>query len=1035
MSVDASGVILLEELEARRIGGLRGVRLAFGPGFNLVHGRNVAGKSTLRALVSFVLFGEIPAYLESSEPQGSAVLRVGERKLFIERGLERGRGARPAKRLLIEEELGIAGARYRSELPAVDQSDAWMARMLGGLTAGVFADFYSIGLEQMITSSAKSSDVVRRIQEASVSGGGRSPTELADQLKAKANGLWPARAAEPGSINAILKELEEVRGDQRVAQLEANRYEPLMAQREATRQLILAIEEELRELEERSREIALAEQLAGVLERRSERERLLLPLAADAEVPPEVQTEVSEAFDALATAEELRSKTLARLEQAREHRAVVDPGGSISALEERISALDRRREGVHRAAQELERAERQAAIATDRALELQGALGVARTEPISGRQLEALSEAVRMAAIAARTRDDEASLEGELATHAESLARARQSYAQALGRMGGFASPAREAVGEPAQDVAYATLADQVDSAKRAAGEGARLEREISAKRKEAELYAARAGATGPRTLGGIAIALLLVGAAAILFGQGGAATLAVAGAALVLAAVAVVALVRTRPGAAADRGPGAGLEEMLAARRQLEAALSRTLPAFGEFAVAQMELSGVSENVARLREVAADVRGHEEALAEARRGLDGLEARRLEAEARLGELCAGLADPAMLLAGNQDGLPATLGDLRWQLASLDTARTNAEAARRETGAFAADAREIAVEAGLSADGEPIELVDRLLERMADAKSAVAVLAGLEAELSEAGSDEARRKVAEITALYGISDRDAWREYLLRRSTRQGLERELHAIGEEEARLKEALLGSTSGRELVAAVESGAGFDELRRGLEERSSELSATLGSSHQELGGLEQKIRDLGTDSRMVEANARAEALRADIARTFVDWASLALAEKMLRDGIGRFGQDRSRGVAELASELFAELTDGRYPALDLNASEPWVRRADGVELKLESLSRGTLDLAYLATRFAVAELSTLETPQGPLRMPLLLDDVLVNHDLDRARQVIRLLVRMARGTQVIFMTCHDHLVRLVQEESGTVEGNPPTMLEIGA
>ena len=1035
MSAEPTGGIFLEELDARRIGGLRGVRLSFGDGFNLVHGRNEAGKSTLRALVSFVLFGEIPSYLEASEPQGSAVLRVGGRKLFIERGLERGRGARPNRRLLIEEELGIAGSRYRSELAPADQGDAWLVRLLGGLTAGVFSDFYSIGLEQMIASNTKNSDVARRIQEASVSGGGKSPTELADQLKAKANGLWPARAAEPGSINAMLKELEEVRSDLRVAELDANRYESLVAQREATRQVIVSIEAELRDLDARSRELALAEQLAGVLERRSERQRILVPLSTDVEVPVDAESDVSAAFDALATAEEVRAKVLERLEQAREYRAKVDPAGSISELEQRISALDRRREGVDRATADLERAERQAVSAEERAAELQAALGVTRSEPIGGNELAALSEAARLAAVVSRTRGEAGTLEGEQEMHTESLTRSRQSYSQALGRMGGFVSPAISALSEPARDEAYVELAEEVDAARRVAGDGARLDREISATRREAEVYAARVGAAGPRMLGGIAIALLLFAAVAVLVDKGGTGALALAGAALVVAIVAVVVLLRSRPGAGAQRGAGVNLEELLANRRELETALSLRLPSFGDFAVAQMELTGINENAGRLREVAADCHSHQQALAEIGHRLAELGARSREAEARLTELCSGLADPGTLLGGNPEALPSILGDLRWQLTSLDTARASAQAARSEIGSFAADTRELAVEAGISADGDPIELLDRLLGRMADARNAAAAVEGLEAELLATGVEAARDKVAEIHDLYGIADRGAWREYLTRRSTRLGLERELRGIGEEEAALRAALEETTSGRELVAAVEAGSELEEMRRAIEERGAELTAGLSSSNQELGGLDQKIRDLGVDSRMAEANGRAEALRADIARTFGDWAAFAIAEKMLREGISRFGQERSRGAAEAASELFAELTNGRYPTLELGAAEPWVRRADGVELKLESLSRGTLDLAYLATRFAVAEVSLLDTPQGALGMPLLLDDVLVNHDRERARQVVRLLLRMAARKQVIFMTCHEHLVTLVQEESGTMGDNPPTILELGA
>ncbi len=1035
MSAEFGGAISLEAIEARRIGGLRGVRLQFKPGFNLVYGRNEAGKSTMRALVSFVLFGEIPSYLEASEPQGSVVLNLGTRKLFIERSLEAGKRAKPSRRLLIEEELGIGDSRFRSELPAADQNDAWMAQMLGGLTAGVFSDFYSISLEQMIASNARNSDVVRRIQEASVSGGGKSPSELADQLRSKARDLWPPRAADAGSINAMLKELDGVRGELRLAELDAAGYESLIGERDAKRVLIASIGEELLGLDKASHQLGLAERLAGVLQRRTERQRVLAPLTSDAEVPLEAEADISDAFDSLTTSEDMRAKVLARLELARDELALLDPANSVSVLEQRISALDRRREGVRRAAEELERAERQARSAEQQALSLQAAFGVNRVDPVGGKDLDALAEAVRLSAAAARAQEEMASLEGERAMHAESLTRARQSYAQALGRMGGFVSPAMAALSEPGGEVAYSELAAEVDAARRAAGDGTRLEREISARRREAEVSAARAGATGPRNLAGVAIALIIFSAAALIAGKAGTGAVVLAGAALVIAVVAVLASIRLRSPAGAARGGAVDLDKMLADRGDLEARLSRVLPSFGDFSVAQVELTGINENAARLAETAADCRAHEDALAEIVRRLEGLEARMSEAGTKLAQVCAGLTDPAALLSGNPESLPSTLGDLRWQVSSLNSSRASAEAARSEIDSFAADARELAVAAGLSAEGEPIELLDRLLERVAEVRTAAATVAGLEAELDDSGAEEAKERVAEIASRYGIADRSQWRDHLERRSERQGLERELRAIGDEEAMLRSELDDTPAGSGLVAEVESGLPLDGRRTGIEERKADLTAALSSANQELGGLEQRIQDLGVDARMAEANAHAAALRADIARTFADWAAYALAEQMLREGISRFGQERSRGAAELASELFAELTKGRYAALELNDDQPWVRRADGAELKLESLSRGTLDLAYLATRFAVAEVNALETPQGPLGVFMLLDDVLVNHDRERAREVVRLLLRTSRRKQVIFMTCHEHLVGLVQQESANDGANMPTMLDIGA
>src|SRR6185369_7843238 len=69
-------------------------------------------------------------------------------------------------------------------------------------------------------------------------------------------------------------------------------------------------------------------------------------------------------------------------------------------------------------------------------------------------------------------------------------------------------------------------------------------------------------------------------------------------------------------------------------------------------------------------------------------------------------------------------------------------------------------------------------------------------------------------------------------------------------------------------------------------------------------------------------------------------------------------------------------------------------------------QQLSAGARDQLYLAVRLAVSEfLSRGQTP-----LPLLLDDVFVSSDDERARAGMRLLIeRFAPVHQVVLLTCH--------------------------
>ncbi len=50
----------------------------------------------------------------------------------------------------------------------------------------------------------------------------------------------------------------------------------------------------------------------------------------------------------------------------------------------------------------------------------------------------------------------------------------------------------------------------------------------------------------------------------------------------------------------------------------------------------------------------------------------------------------------------------------------------------------------------------------------------------------------------------------------------------------------------------------------------------------------------------------------------------------------------------------------------------------------------------------------------------MPVIMDDILVNFDPERARQTCKALAELSRDQQVILFTCHPETVELVTSET---------------
>lgn len=78
-------------------------------------------------------------------------------------------------------------------------------------------------------------------------------------------------------------------------------------------------------------------------------------------------------------------------------------------------------------------------------------------------------------------------------------------------------------------------------------------------------------------------------------------------------------------------------------------------------------------------------------------------------------------------------------------------------------------------------------------------------------------------------------------------------------------------------------------------------------------------------------------------------------------------------------------------------------------GVRIGVEAMSDGTADQLYLALRLAALDLRRASHPQ----MPLVLDDVLITSDDERAGNILRALAHFAEGGQVMLFTHHGHLI----------------------
>jgi uncharacterized protein YhaN len=255
-----------------------------------------------------------------------------------------------------------------------------------------------------------------------------------------------------------------------------------------------------------------------------------------------------------------------------------------------------------------------------------------------------------------------------------------------------------------------------------------------------------------------------------------------------------------------------------------------------------------------------------------------------------------------------------------------------------------------------------------------------------------------------------------------RSASRREYEGHLRSIGEQ-------LLELAAGTPLEEFVVEAAQFDPAqvvadRDALDEQIKAAEQQQLSARDEIGRLEERQTGLRSGSSADLAAAATDTAVELLARIQHDaerYARLRLAAVILRKSIERY-RDKNQGpVLQSASRLFEELTLGSFQGLrpDFDDDGRTVVRGqrDGGTLGAQALSDGTRDQLYLALR--LASLQHYLDQHRPC--PLLVDDILVHFDDQRAAAALTALADLAQRTQVIFFTHHEHLVRLAEAHLG--------------
>lgn len=273
------------------------------------------------------------------------------------------------------------------------------------------------------------------------------------------------------------------------------------------------------------------------------------------------------------------------------------------------------------------------------------------------------------------------------------------------------------------------------------------------------------------------------------------------------------------------------------------------------------------------------------------------------------------------------------------------------------------------------------------------------------AELEALGREACVATVDELPAT-----EERWRKHIEMRRRADELEARLHdhAGG---AALVEFLVE-------LAAVDAD-GLDAERSRADLRLSELIEHRDRLRERVWSLDRDAEQSLGRADAAEIHQGLENLRSQLEDDVARYARLRVASAVLRRAIERYRDKNEAPLLRRAGEVFSRLTCGAFAELrtDYDDQRPVlvaVRAETGKTVGVAGMSDGTCDQLYLALRLASVEQYIDAHPP----IPFIVDDVLQRFDDRRAAAALAALAELARRTQVIFFTHHQHVLELAAQ-----------------
>ena len=209
-------------------------------------------------------------------------------------------------------------------------------------------------------------------------------------------------------------------------------------------------------------------------------------------------------------------------------------------------------------------------------------------------------------------------------------------------------------------------------------------------------------------------------------------------------------------------------------------------------------------------------------------------------------------------------------------------------------------------------------------------------------------------------------------------------------------------------------------------------SDLTASLLTADEDLDAIDQRLelaietrtaaqKDLTAvtgDTEVAALTERKATLEAQIEETALKYLETDFGLRLAEDAIRRYRDSHRSNMMNATEKAFSELTNGKYKRLTTRPegqSEILLALdAAGMAKQAHDMSKGTRFQLYLALRAAAYE----QLASQGVCLPFFCDDVFETFDEERTQAACRVMERIGRTGQAIYLTHHRHVVDIAKD-----------------